>query len=139
MEQWKEHFALVESSAGSNFFFFFVDTGASLLSLSGKMCVCVCVWYTCMCTHLVTQSCLTLLSTNLLCPWKTGKNTGVGSHSLLQGIFLTQGSNPRLLHCKWMDSLPLSHQGSPEGARQLKFIWNYSAHQPLYIDHLFTI
>ena len=43
MEQWKEHFALVESSAGSNFFFFFVDTGASLLSLSGKMCVCVCV------------------------------------------------------------------------------------------------
>ena len=26
-----------------------------------------------------------------------GKNTGVGSHSLLQGIFLTQGSNPGLL------------------------------------------
>ena len=30
----------------------------------------------------------------LLCPWNTlGKNTGVGSHSLLQGIFPTQGSN----------------------------------------------
>ena len=29
-----------------------------------------------------------------------GKNTGVGSHSLLQGIFPTQGSNPSLLHCK---------------------------------------
>ena len=28
-----------------------------------------------------------------------GKNTGVGCHSLLQGIFLTQGSNPGLLHC----------------------------------------
>ena len=27
--------------------------------------------------------------------------TGVGSHSLLQGIFLTQGSNPGLLHCRW--------------------------------------
>ena len=41
-----------------------------------------------------------------------GKNTRVGCHSLLQGIFPTQGSNPRLLH--WQaSSLPLSHQGSP--------------------------
>ena len=40
------------------------------------------------------------------------KNTGVGCHFLPQGIFLTQGSNPRLLH--WQaDSLPLSHQGNP--------------------------
>ena len=31
---------------------------------------------------------------------RTDKNTGVGSHSLLQGIFLTQGSNPGLLHCR---------------------------------------
>ena len=30
----------------------------------------------------------------LLCPWDSpGKNTGMDSHSLLQGIFLTQGSN----------------------------------------------
>ena len=29
-----------------------------------------------------------------------GKNTGVGCHALLQGIFLTQGSNPGLLHCR---------------------------------------
>ena len=37
----------------------------------------------------------------LLCPWNSpGRSTGVGSHFLLQGIFLTQGSNPRLLHCK---------------------------------------
>ena len=49
----------------------------------------------------------------LLCPWDfPGKNTGVGSHFLLQGIFPTQGLNPCLLH--WQaDSLPLSHQGSP--------------------------
>ena len=34
-------------------------------------------------------------------PWDfPGKNTRVGSHSLLQGIFLTQGSNPDLLHCR---------------------------------------
>ena len=49
----------------------------------------------------------------LLYPWDfTGKNTGVDCHFLLQGIFLTQGSNLCLLH--WQeDSLPLSHQGSP--------------------------
>ena len=37
----------------------------------------------------------------LLCPWNSpGKNTGVGCHSLFQGIFLTQGSNSGLLHCR---------------------------------------
>ena len=33
----------------------------------------------------------------LLCPWDSpGKNPGAGCHALLQGIFLTQGSNPHL-------------------------------------------
>jgi len=36
----------------------------------------------------------------------------VDSHSLLQGIFPTQGSNPGLLHCRWI-LYQLSHQGSP--------------------------
>ena len=37
--------------------------------------------------------------TRLLCPWHSpGKNTGVGSHALLQGIFQTQGSNLDLLY-----------------------------------------
>ena len=37
----------------------------------------------------------------LLCPWNSpGKNAEVGSHSLLQGIFLTQGLNQGLLHCR---------------------------------------
>ena len=35
----------------------------------------------------------------------------MGCHFLLQGIFPTQGTNPRLLHSQ-ADSLPLSHQGS---------------------------
>ena len=34
-----------------------------------------------------------------------------GSHSLLQGIFPTQGSNPGLRHCRWI-LYQLSHQGS---------------------------
>ena len=41
------------------------------------------------------------------------KNTGVGSLSLLQGIFPTQESNPGLLHCRWILD-QLSYQGSPE-------------------------
>ena len=40
-----------------------------------------------------------------------GKNTGVGCHTLLQGIFPTQGSNPCLLHCGQILHR-LSHQGS---------------------------
>ena len=39
--------------------------------------------------------------TRLFCPWDSpGKNTGVDCHFLLQGIFLTQGSNLGLLHCR---------------------------------------
>ena len=40
------------------------------------------------------------------------KNTGVGSLSLLQGIFPTQGSNPSLPHCRQI-LYQLSHKGSP--------------------------
>ena len=47
------------------------------------------------------------------CPWDfPSKNTGVGCHFLLQGIFPTQGLNPGLLHCRWI-IYHLSHQGSP--------------------------
>ena len=53
-----------------------------------------------------------LQSTRLLCPWTSpGKNTGVGCHSLLQGIFSIQGSNLRLLHCRQI-LYSLSHEGS---------------------------
>ena len=41
-----------------------------------------------------------------------GKNTGVGCHSLLQGIFPTQGSNPGFLHFRQI-LYPLSHQEIP--------------------------
>ena len=40
------------------------------------------------------------------------RNTGVGSLSLLQGIFPTQGSNPGLLHCRWI-LYQLNHKVSP--------------------------
>ena len=54
-----------------------------------------------------------LQPTRLLCPWDSpGKNTGVGYHFPLQGIFPTQGSNPGLPRCKQIP-YHLSHQGNP--------------------------
>ena len=51
--------------------------------------------------------------TKLLCPWNSpDKNTGVGCHFLLQGIFRTQGLNPSLLHCRWI-LYHLNHQIYP--------------------------
>ena len=63
----------------------------------------------------VTQSCPTVCDPMdwLYSPWNSpGQNTGVGSLSLLQEIFPTQGSNPGLLHCRWI-LYQLSHKGSP--------------------------
>ena len=51
----------------------------------------------------------------LYSPWNSpDQNTGVGSLSLLQGIFPTQGSNRGLLHCRWI-LYQLSYQGKPSG------------------------
>ena len=49
----------------------------------------------------------------LYIPWNSlGQNTRVGSLSLLQGIFPTQGSKRDLPHCRWI-LYQLSHKGSP--------------------------
>ena len=59
------------------------------------------------------KSCLTFCNPMDYSPWNSsGQNTGVGSLSLLQGIFPTQGLNPSLPHCRWI-LYQLSHQGSP--------------------------
>ena len=69
--------------------------------------------------QLLAQSCLTmwphrLEPSRLLCPWGfPGKNTGVFSHFLLQGIFLTQRWNPALPYCR-QSLYHLSQQESPE-------------------------
>ena len=68
---------------------------------------------------IVSQLCPTLWShgrkpARLLCPWySAGKSTAVSCHSLLQGIFLTQGLTPCLLHCGQI-LYNLSHQRSPK-------------------------
>ena len=67
-------------------------------------------------SHSVVSSALQLHRLQLarvLYPWDSpGKNTGVGCHSLLQGNFPTQRSNPGLLHCRQI-LYGLSHKGSP--------------------------
>ena len=52
-----------------------------------------------LCACSVTQSCPIFCDSMSYSPWGfPGKNTGVGCHILLQGVFQTQGSNPYLLH-----------------------------------------
>ena len=56
--------------------------------------------------------CNSLPPHRLYSPWTSpGQDTGVGSCSLLLGIFPTQGSNPGLPHCRWI-LYQLSHKGS---------------------------
>ena len=92
----------------------------------------------------------------LLCSWNSpGKNTGVGCHSRLQGIFPTQGSNPSLLHCRQI-LCQLSYQGykhndplnvedrGKTGVRDLKMLccWHCrwrKDHKPMYEDVLWKL
>ena len=70
------------------------------------------MWF-CLCGRFEFYSVMPPRCVRKICPWdSSGKNTGVGCHFLLQGIFPTQGSNPWLLHyLHWhVGSLPL---GSP--------------------------
>ena len=62
----------------------------------------------------IVQSDLTLCRPReLYSPWNSpGQNIRVGSLSLLQGVFSTQGSDPGLPHCRWI-LYHLSFQGSP--------------------------
>ena len=80
------------------------------LTVCCELCCCVC--------SVVSDSLQPrgLQPARLLCPWDApGKNTGVGCHALLQGIFLIQGLNSDplcLLH--WQaGSLPLASPGKP--------------------------
>ena len=84
-----------------------VDIGGNWENILGLLCI-----LTRICTQVTQLSCVQLCHPTGSCPWNSpGKNTRLGSHSLLQRIFLTQGSNSCLLHWQ-VDSLPLSHLGS---------------------------
>ena len=85
---------------------------------------------------LVTQSCLTLCDPMDCSPPGSsvhgdspGKNTGVGCHALLQGIFPAQGSNPGLQHCRQILSC-LRHQGSPRILEWVAYPFSRGTSQP---------
>ena len=78
----------------------------------------------------VAQFCLTLCDPMNCSPWNSpGQNTGVGSLSLLQGIFRTQGSNPGLPHCRWILD-QLSHKGSPVTLEWVAYPFSSGSFQP---------
>ena len=71
-----------------------------------------------------------LRSNGLYSPWNSpGQNTGVGSLSLLQGIFPTQLLNPGLPHCRWILD-QLSHQGSPRILAWVAYPFSRGSSQP---------
>ena len=77
--------------------------------------------YVCACS-VVSDSSETpwTVAAKLLCPWNSpGKNTGVGCHFLLQGVFPTQGSIPCLLCWQWI--LSTEPLGSPLGMYRCTF------------------
>ena len=71
-----------------------------------------------------------LQSHGLYSPWNSpGQNTGVGSLSLLQGVFTIQGSNPGLPHCRWI-LYQLSHKGSPRTLEWVAYPFSRRYSQP---------
>ena len=98
------------------------------------VCVCmyVCVYiYVCIYnseSHSVVSD--SLWHYGLYSPWNSpGQNTGVVSHSFLQGIFLTQGLNPGLLHYRQI-LYQLSHKGSPRVLEWVAYPFSSGAFQP---------
>ena len=66
----------------------------------------------------------------LYSPWNSpGQNTGVRSHSLLQGIFPTQGSNPGLPPCRQI-LYQLSYWGSPRILEWVAYFFSSGSPQP---------
>ena len=78
-----------------------------------------------------------LYPARLLGPWDSpGENTGVGCRALHQGVFLTQESNPQLLHCRWFchwatgKPFFITYLSIPVFSRQpisLKHVWTWTA------------
>ena len=114
-------FSFFFDSADHEYFSFFEKCSFLMVRLLLCVCVCVCcfeVGNICFVFKRafwvkVAQSCPTLCNPMEYSPWNSpDQNTGVGSLSLLQGIFLTQGSNPGIPHCRQI-LYQLNHKGHP--------------------------
>ena len=79
-------------------------------------------------SHSVTSD--SLWPHELYNPWNSpGQNTRVGSLSLLQRIFPTQGLNPGLPHCKWI-LYQLIHKGTPRILEWIAYPFSRGSSQP---------
>ena len=76
-------------------YFLIYDTLDSILCLCYALLCLVTHSYSTLCDHMDCS-----LQGSSVHQDSPGKNTGVGCHALLQGIFPTQGSNPSLSHCR---------------------------------------
>ena len=76
----------------------------------------------------ITQLCLTLCDPMDYAS-HTGQNTGVGNHSLLQGIFPTQGLDPDLPHCRQILQ-QLSHQGNARILEWVAYLFSRGSSRP---------
>ena len=112
-----------------------------------KMYTCVCIFYTHTHTHTLTyesfcctpwankvkvaQSCPTLRDPMdfIVHGILQARNTGLGSLSLLQGIFPSQRLNPGLLHCRQI-LYQLSHKGSPRIPEWVAYPFSSGSSQP---------
>jgi len=93
----------------------------------GSVCMCMCVQ---------SQSCLTLFDPMDCSPPdstghedSSGQNTGVGSHSLLQGIFSAQRSKTGLLHCRQI-LYHVNHRRSPIILEWVAYPFSRGSSQP---------
>jgi len=95
------------------------DTGSAERAPSSQGWADLCKKVSRHCKVIIVKSCLSLLRlsgllpTRLLCPWNfSGKNTALGCHFLVQGIFPIQGLHLHLLHWQ-VDSSPTVPPGKP--------------------------
>ena len=91
----------------------------------------------------VAQSCPSLCDpmelASFFCPWNSpGQNSGVGSHSLLQEIFPTQGSNPGFPHYRQI-LYHLSQQGSPTTFKSMSNVTSSWFNLKCLVQHLCSI
>ena len=80
-----------------------------------------------------------LQSHELYSPWNSpGQNTGVGSLSLLQGIFPTQGSNPGLPHRQQI-LYQVNHKGGQRMLEWVAYLFSSGSSWPRYQTRVFCI
>ena len=122
-EQFVLHSSLIQSYIGLLTVFVTHDIRWMGLKYSGNKRSCYLSGKLLLSRSVMSKSLWPMEPSKLFWPWDfRGKNTGVGCHFLLLGIFPTQGSDPHLLH-RPVDSFPLSLLGSQTCKIDGRTVW----------------